>query len=275
MKTIIIPTDFSETATNAANYAVALAKEVKATITLLHVYQVPVTITTDTPIVVVAEEDLRRAAESHLHSLKAEIESVAGNAVKVYSELRLGNTVTELEALSNSLKPFAVIMGSNGHSDLEQVLFGSTTLKTIRHLTWPVIAVPPEAKYNGIRKIGFACDYKQVVETTPAQLIKDFVKNFNAEFHVLNVDYENRHFKPETPEESLLLHTLFEELNPVYDFIESPEVEQGINKFAEKNKLDLLVTIPKKHKLLDGLFRKSATKQLVFHAHVPVMCVHE
>jgi len=275
MKTIIIPTDFSETATNAANYAVALAKEVKATITLLHVYQVPVTITTDTPIVVVAEEDLRRAAESHLHSLKAEIESVAGNAVKVYSELRLGNTVTELEALSNSLKPFAVIMGSNGHSDLEQVLFGSTTLKTIRHLTWPVIAVPPEAKYNGIRKIGFACDYKQVVETTPAQLIKDFVKNFNAEFHVLNVDYENRHFKPETPEESLLLHTLFEELNPVYDFIESPEVEQGINKFAEKNKLDLLVTIPKKHKLLDGLFRKSATKQLVFHAHVPVLCVHE
>jgi len=275
MKTIIIPTDFSETATNAANYAVALAKEVKATITLLHVYQVPVTITTDTPIVVVAEEDLRRAAESHLHSLKGEIESVAGNAVKVYSELRLGNTVTELEALSNSLKPFAVIMGSNGHSDLEQVLFGSTTLKTIRHLTWPVIAVPPEAKYNGIRKIGFACDYKQVVETTPAQLIKDFVKNFNAEFHVLNVDYENRHFKPETPEESLLLHTLFEELNPVYDFIESPEVEQGINKFAEKNKLDLLVTIPKKHKLLDGLFRKSATKQLVFHAHVPVMCVHE
>ena len=103
----------------------------------------------------------------------------------------------------------------------------------------------------------------------------DFVKNFNAEFHVLNVDYENRHFKPETPEESLLLHTLFEELNPVYDFIESPEVEQGINKFAEKNKLDLLVTIPKKHKLLDGLFRKSATKQLVFHAHVPVLCVHE
>jgi len=275
MKTIIIPTDFSETATNAANYAVALAKEVKATITLLHVYQVPVTITTDTPIVVVAEEDLRRAAESHLHSLKAEIESVAGNAVKVYSELRLGNTVTELEALSNSLKPFAVIMGSNGHSDLEQVLFGSTTLKTIRHLTWPVIAVPPEAKYKGIKKIGFACDYKQVVETTPAQLIKDFVKNFNAEFHVLNVDYENRHFKPETPEESLLLHTLFEELNPVYDFIESPEVEQGINKFAEKNKLDLLVTIPKKHKLLDGLFRKSATKQLVFHAHVPVLCVHE
>ncbi|MES1222798.1 MAG: universal stress protein [Bacteroidota bacterium] len=275
MKTIIVPTDFSQAAANAVNYAVAMAKEINASITLLHVYQVPITITADAPIIVVAEEDIRRSAEGQLYSLKADVEKSAHPAIKVYAELRLGDTVTELEELSGKLKPFAVVMGSNGHSGLEQTLFGSTTLKAIRHLTWPVIAVPPGAKYSGIRKIGFACDFQQVVATTPSQAIKDFVKNFNAEFHVLNVDYENRHFKPETPEESLLIHTLLEELKPVYDFIENPDVEQGIDKFAEKNNLDLLITIPKKHKLLDGLFRKSATKQLVFHSRVPLMCVHE
>ena len=41
------------------------------------------------------------------------------------------------------------------------------------------------------------------------------------------------------------------------------------------NNLDLVITIPKKHKLLEGLFKKSSTKQLVFDSHVPVMCVHE
>lgn len=275
MKTLIIPTDFSPAAENAVDYAIALAKEVNASITLLHVYQVPVTITTDTPIVVVAEEDLRKAAEGHLHTKKMEIEERAGNSVTVYTELRLGDTVTELEDLSKNRNPYAVVMGSNGHSGLEQVLFGSTTLKTIRHLTTPVIAVPSGTRYKGIKKIGFACDYKQVVETTPEQIIKDFVKNFNAEFHILNVDYENRNFKAETPEQSLLIHTLFEELNPMYDFIESADIEQGLNNFAEKHSLDLLITIPKKHKLLDGLFHKNATKQLVFHSHVPVMCVHE
>jgi nucleotide-binding universal stress UspA family protein len=275
MKTIIIPTDFSATAKNAIDYAIAMAKEIKASITLLHVYSVPVTVTTDTPIVVVDEEELRKAAHFQLNTLKREIETNTGNSIKVYAELRLGDTVTELEDMGNNLKPFAIIMGSNGHTGMEQVLFGSTTLKTIRHVTWPVIAVPPSAKYKGIKKIGFACDFKEVVKSTPAPLIKDFLKNFNAELHVLNVDYENKNFKPETPEESLLLHTLFEELNPVYHFIESPVVEEGINVFATSNQLDLLITIPKKHKLLEGLFKKSETKQLIAHSGIPVMCVHE
>ena len=275
MKTIITPTDFSPTAKNAVNYAIALAKEINASITLLHVYSVPVTVTADTPIVVVEEEALRRAAQSQLNALKNEIETSTGNSIKVYAELRLGDTVTELEDIGGNLKPFAIVMGSNGHSGVEQVLFGSTTLKAIRHLTWPVIAVPLSAKYKGIKKVGLACDFKQVVKSTPAPLIKDFLKNFNTEFHVLNVDYENKNFKPETPEESLLLHTLFEDLNPVYHFIESPVVEEGINTFAASNQLDLLITIPKKHKLLEGLFKKSETKQLIAHSGIPVMCVHE
>ncbi len=275
MKTIIVPTDFSSTAANAVDYAIAMAKDINASIVLMNAYQVPVTVTADTAIVVVAEEDLRNSAQFHLNKLKTETEEKTSGSVKIYTELRLGDPIAELEELSNTIKPFAIVMGSNGHSGIEQALFGSTTLKVIRHIEWPVIAVPPGKKYTGIKKIGFACDYKQVVETTPSQLIKDFVNSFHAEFHVLNVDFENRHFKPETPEESLLVHTLFEELNPVYDFIENPDVPKGIDNFAEKNNLDLLITIPKKHTLLEGLFRKSATKQLVSHSHLPVMCVHE
>jgi hypothetical protein len=101
------------------------------------------------------------------------------------------------------------------------------------------------------------------------------VKEFSAELHVLNVDYKNSHFKPGTPQESVLLHTLLEDLNPKYDFIEDSNIEAGIEKFAEKNDLDLVITIPKKHKLLEGLFRKSHTKDLIFHSHLPIMCVHE
>jgi len=92
---------------------------------------------------------------------------------------------------------------------------------------------------------------------------------------VLNVDHKSSHFKPDTPQESILLHTLLEDLNPKYDFIEDANIEVGIEKFAEKHDLDLIITIPKKHKLLEGLFRKSHTKDLIFHSHLPIMCVHE
>ena len=182
----------------------------------------------------------------------------------------------ELEDVSKHIEPFAVIMGTKGTSGVERMLFGSTTLTAIRHLKWPVIVVPPGKEYGtGIKKIGFACDFNKVIENTPVQFIRNMVKEFGAELHVLNVDYEQRNFKPETPEESLMLHTLLEDLDPKYHFINHKDVEDGINEFAETNNIDLLITIPKKHGLLDNLFKHSSTKELVTQSHVPVMCVHE
>lgn len=275
MKTIIIPTDFSPTATNAMHYGIDMAKSIQASIILLHVYQVPVSYT-DTPIVLVSVEELKKEAEQKLEKLHKEVEHLSSGSIKIYTEARLGNIADEIENLCEKVKPFAVVMGSKGSTGIEKILFGSTTLTAIRHLTWPVICVPPGKAFgNGIKKIGFACDFRNIVEITPADAIKTFVKEFGAELHVLNVDYHNKQFKPETPEQSALLHTMLEEVNPLYDFIENKDIEDGLNEFAEKNNLDLLITIPKKHKLLDGLFKPSSTKQLVVQSHIPVMCIHE
>jgi len=274
MKTIIVPTDFSAISNNAIDYAADLAKATGSSILVFHAYQVPVSMT-DVPIVLLSVEDLQKNNEAKMDDLKNSLQERTGNAIKVYTETKLGDTVDELEDICEKVKPFAVVMGTKGATGMERVLFGSTTLTTIRHLSWPVIVVPPGKKYSTIKKIGFACDFTEVVNTTPTHFIKDFVKEFNAELHVLNVDYKNSHFKPDTPQESVLLHTLLEDLNPKYDFIDDPNIEVGIEKFAEKNDLDLIITIPKKHKLLEGLFRKSHTKDLIFHSHLPIMCVHE
>jgi len=274
MKTIIVPTDFSAISNNAIDYAVDLAKATGGSILLFHAYQVPVSMT-DVPIVLLSVEDLQKNNEAKMDDLKKSLQERTGNAIKVYAETKLGDTVDELEDVCEKVKPFAVVMGTKGATGMERVLFGSTTLTTIRHLSWPVIVVPPGKKYSTIKKVGFACDFREVVNTTPTHFIKDFVKELNAELHVLNVDYKNSHFKPDTPQESVLLHTLLEDLNPKYDFIDDPNIEVGIEKFAEKNDLDLIITIPKKHKLLEGLFRKSHTKDLIFHSHLPIMCVHE
>jgi len=275
MKTIIVPTDFSPAATNAMNYAVDMGKAIDASILLLHVYHVPVSFT-DVPVVLVSVDDLRKSAEEQLEELKKNIEQATSGKVKVYSELKMGDVVDELDLLCNQIQPFAVIMGTKGHSAMERALFGSNTLSAIKKLHWPVICVPPGKEYGeGIKKIGLACDFKEVMESTPADAIKDLVKEFNGELHVLNVNYNNNQFVSETSEQSVLLHNMFEELNPQYHFIQHRDVEDGINEFAEKNNLDLVIAIPKKHKLLEGLFKKSSTRQLVFESHIPVMCVHE
>lgn len=275
MKTIIIPTDFSPAATNAVNYGVDMALAIDASVLLLHVYNIPVALG-DVPIALLSVEELKKAAEGNIARLKKDIEHVTSSKIKIYTDARLGNMMDELEEVCKKVKPFAVVMGTTGVSAVERTLFGSNTLTAIKHLTYPVICVPKGKEYGpGIKKIGLACDFREVVETTPVNEIKEFVKEFHAQLFVLNVDYDNKQFKADTPEQTALLHTALEEVHPEYHFISHKDIEDGINEFAETHNLDLLIAIPKKHKLLEGLFKKSSTRQLVFESHVPVMCVHE
>ena len=55
MKTIIVPTDFSPIATNAMNFAADMAVNINASLMLLHVYQVPVSMP-DVPVVLMDGE---------------------------------------------------------------------------------------------------------------------------------------------------------------------------------------------------------------------------
>jgi len=275
MKTIIIPTDFSPAATNAVNYGVDMALSIDASVLLLHVYNIPVAYG-DVPVALISVDEMKKAAEDNIEGLKRDLQHITSGKLQINTETRLGSVIDELEDLCKEVQPFAVVMGTAGSSAVERTLFGSNTLKAIKHLSCPVICVPIGKEYgNGIRKIGLACDFREVAETTPVAEIKEIVKEFHAQLFVLNVDHNDKHFEADTPEQSVLLHTALDEVHPEYHFITDKDVEEGINDFAEKNNLDLVIAIPKKHKLLEGIFKKSATKQLVFESHVPVMCMHE
>ncbi len=274
MKTIIIATDFSTVAHNAMNYGVDLAKSIGHSITIVHVYQVPVAFA-DGPLAMVSLDDLRGAAEKQLEQIKADLHHVHGKELKIYSEAILGNVVEEIQKLAEKLDPFAVVMGATGLTGAQRILFGSNTLLAVRKLNYPVIVVPEGRSFgHGIKKIGLACDFRQVVDTMPTRFIQEFQKSFRAELHVINVDFENRQFQADTPEQSLMLHTLLETLKPVYHFIEEEDVEAGLNRFAEENNLDLLITIPKKHRFIEAIFKRSSTKKILKEARVPVVGIH-
>ena len=276
MKTIIATCDFSPVSVNAARFAVDMAMAINANILLFNAYHIPVAYTGEVPLVLLSLDDLRKESESQLEDLKKEVISITSGKIEVKYEARMGETVDKLEEICKEVKPFAVVMGTKGKSGIEKALFGSTTLTAIRHLTWPVICVPPGKGYGkGFKKIGFACDFRQVSTTTPVNFIKEMVKTFSADLHILNVAYRERHFNPGTPTELFYVHSLLDDVNPEYHFIDHPDVEDGILEFARINNLDLIITIPKKHKLLEGIFKPSSTKQLVFQSHIPLLSIHE
>jgi nucleotide-binding universal stress UspA family protein len=274
MKLLLVPTDFSPISDNATKFAMDMAKAMGAKIMLVNMYQIPISFS-EVPLVTISLDQLKKISEDKLTELKENIERITTGNVHVYTQSILGEVTEEVKKLCDTLHPFAVIMGTRGVSGLGRFFLGSNSLSIIGKIETPVFVIPPGATFKPFRKIGLATDMKDVVQNMPVEEIRQLVNFFNADLHVLNVDYERKHFTSYTPEESLNLDTMLSGLNPVYNFIENKDIDEGLNEFAAKNNIDLLVTLPKKHHLLEKILEKSHTRELIYHTTVPLMCIHQ
>jgi nucleotide-binding universal stress UspA family protein len=272
MKTIIVATDFSATAANAAAYAADMAVAVQADVLLLHTFQVPVSYN-EFPVAV-SLTDIQADAEKLLDQLKHQLHTKTGAKCKITTQARMGIFFEELKAVCEKNNPYAVVMGSQGTTAAERVLFGGHAVHTMKHLQWPVITVPAGIHFSGIKKIGLACDFEHVVETVPVQEVKKMISDFHAELHIINTGVQKT-FDADIVFESGLLQEMLGTVKPNYHFITASDTDEGIIKFADENDIDLLIVLPKRHSLLDKLLWKSSTKQLVLHSHVPVMALHQ
>lgn len=275
MKTLVVPVDFSPAALNAANYALDFAHAIDASITLLYVCQVPVAVS-EAPVAAVTIKEIVDDAEKKILEWKEDLVRKSGGTLKVYTEIREGYIAAQIEDYCKRVKPYAVVMGSNGNGGVERILFGSNTLSAIRSLSWPLIIVPRGAKFKVIRKVGLACDLKNVNEAVHADEIKKLLVAFKSELHILYVHTgDGKITGNKEIEGSEWLRDMFIELKPHFHFLNNVNIEAAVNEFAENNNLDMLIVIPKKHGLLASLFHRSEAKHIALNTHVPLLSIHE
>jgi len=272
MKNIIVPVDFSATAENAASFAGELAAFYHADLHLYHAYG------TYTPLseyaYLVSTGEMQEAADFELEKFKEKLVARLSPQINITTKAENVFLQTGLTDYCNTLKPDLVVMGLSGKNALTRLVVGSNTVYAVQHLTYPVLVVPSKASFVPVRKLGFACDYNAVIATTPVGPIKKLLKDFNAELHVLNVE-ATPNVPAEKVEESAYVAEFFNEFAPEYHTILSADTTAGINYFAQQTKVDWIVVIPKKHNLVDKLFKRSQTMDLLHHTTVPVLCIHE
>lgn len=277
MNTILVPTDFSSTAKNAALYAIEFAKQTKAKkIILYHAYQQPVNIDPMMPTVQLLDmEELKRISEESLEHFAMQLKAFCNTGIQLETVSEFSLLAEEMDETCKKLAADIIIMGITGGSKLEEILIGSNTINVAEKTKLPVIIVPTEAKYIPISRVVLACDFKKVVETTPVTLLKKILDETKAKLSVLNIDHRQKHFTPDTPFESLMLDTLLQDYNPEYHFIDKEDFIEGVNEFVLEKQIELIITIPKKHGWFDNLFRRKHTKMLAYHTHIPLVVVHE
>lgn len=277
MKTILVPTDFSAVAKTAATYAMKLAGRLHATTLIFYnAYQAPVMTEPGLPVVQLLDIDsLKQISEEGLQNFTRELKTLCPPQLKI-------ETISEFAILTNSINDICertgadlIIMGITGGSKLEEVLIGSTATSVVSHSKVPVIVIPPGAVYNDLNKIMLACDFGKVEDSTPLHELKHLLDITGARLYVLHTYKNDKDITADKNYRAELLKGKLHTYNPEYHFEKNDNFIDGINEFADNNKIDLIVTIPKKHGFFDNIFKENHTKQLAFHSHVPLMCIHE
>ena len=275
MKRILVPTDFSETSKNAARYAVQLAASIPGASIVLYNLTDALALGSDSSPLTEDKSDRFTILQAALNNLKTDL--------KDFSDTPVQTVVEEGSSLTENLARYArhhgidlIIMGITGATRLEQILMGSNALNVVNTGACPVIIVPPHAKYTPIRKVLFACDLKDVTTTVPVAPIKSILNSFKPQLFVVNVDTDHYVEVTETyKSERAILENLLEDYNPEFYFIRMYDFQESISSFAADREIDLILTVPRKHSFLSGLFKTSHTKKLAYHSHVPILAVHE
>jgi nucleotide-binding universal stress UspA family protein len=272
MKTFIVPTDFSETAKNAVVYAGAMAAEIPgAELVLYHAYPEIYAGSDSSPL----NDDSnarQKIFDAALTNNRNELLAGSNTRVSYLAEER-GSLIEGIEAQVKERNADMVIMGITGTSKLEQAIVGSNALSLAKKNVCPVMIVPPDAHYKGIKNIIFASDLKPYETSTTMDYISKVLELFRASVHIVHVSEDPSSNKEVEGEKDKLLQ-LLKNFNPQFYHIKDKKVTDTIDQFAIDNNIDLILTVPRKHGL-GGLFEPAHTKKLVYHSHVPVIAVHE
>lgn len=261
MTTVIVPVDFSETSLNAAKYANAfLAGHYGVNLILYHSY---------------SKTSEAAEATSRLEELK----NVLFSTHPVNIELLVheeSDFVDGLERAARHKKADLVIMGITGKSALAQVFFGSNTLKMAETKACPVLIVPESASFTTMNNVMLTSDFKDTLNTTPSEPIKQFLKIYNSKLHVVNVDkdhYISLTDKYETEKQDL--KKLLGDFNPEFYFMRIFDIDEAIDLFAKDYSIDLIIAVQRNHSFMDKLFKTSRTKKMSYQSKLPILVIHE
>jgi nucleotide-binding universal stress UspA family protein len=268
MKTIIVPTDYSENAWNATKYAAHIAQKTGAKLVLFHAFELPL-IATDVPVDVPNLDDITKQHKKLLEELKYQIVHLF--PVEVSYEIKMGSVVNELRSVFKQQQADLVVTGLRGTNPLVELLMGSTPVSLLKKGDVPVLVVPPHCAYHSIRRILFACDFEPPHGWDVLRPLKDIAKAFEAMVEILHL--------PQTVATTQeyghdgYWENEFRELKHGYTFLYHEDIREGIDQGVKESKADLLVMMPHRHNFFERLLNRGNTQRMVFHTQVPLLAL--
>lgn len=274
MKTILVPTDFSDVSANALNYAANLAQFTKSKLLLFNVYHVPM-IVSEVPFVLTMDDiQLEEASDEQMGLIVEELQKKYGKNLDVEYLSSQGFASDEITDLAKEKNCDLIVMGTKGMEGSTN-FWGGNTVDVIKHTHCDVLVIPEKAEFKKIDKIVFAFDYKFIKDSSLFRNFLELASLFDSEILIFNMQDSRVHPAADKELEGIKLEHVFENVKHKYVFSEHENIVDAINTFADVNNAEMICMIRKSHNLFQQILSKSNTKRMALHTHLPLLILHE
>jgi nucleotide-binding universal stress UspA family protein len=138
---ILCAVDFSEASLRSLEFAMAIAEEADADLTLIHVYAFPSDLLPASSSGPAALAGLREPMAAAKRQLEGLIPDVLRSYCVVNTMVEPGAVHREILAAAVNLRADLIVMGVHGRSPLGRMVFGSNTARVVLGATCPVLVV--------------------------------------------------------------------------------------------------------------------------------------
>jgi nucleotide-binding universal stress UspA family protein len=274
MKTILVPTDFSDNATNALYYAAALACHTQSRLVLAHAIAMDVIELPGNPFDLKPDLRLETYYLDKLEQLASKVRVKNGIHLQVDTLCVHGNILDHLNKLVVDQEANLVVMGTKGAGNLLKRLLGTNTASYIKQAVCPVLAIPIAARFQGLKKIAYAADFENSDTTFLKQLFR-FTQPLDAEVCIFNVKSEDQLDLVEDSQVVQQIKRSFPEQRYSIAQLKENNVVNGIQAFIHENQVDLLALSVHKPDLLEKVFHTSVSQELAFQTTLPLLALPE
>ncbi len=274
MKKLLVPTDFSKYATNAANVAIEIAKKTQAEVHFENTVLSPIDwqqMSEDQKMLYPELKSMIDHAQENLDELKQKAE---GQGLKASANITFNQGLIDIPADIDEHGYELVIMGSQGATGYEEFFIGSNAQRVIRHAPCPVLVVKELEGVPEFQRIAFASDFENTAHPAFERII-NFTNQLQAK---LDLVYVNTPVTFEATHKTNQRLSKFKEqqdapINEAYIYNDYTP-EEGILHYCSEYQPDLIAVATHGRKGLNRIFTGSITESLINEAQFPILSVN-
>jgi nucleotide-binding universal stress UspA family protein len=274
MKTILLPTDFSNNSLNAIDFAMKMFKDVECVFYVLNIQKASSFVSDDlmtaSPSVNLYQAIIDTAKKS-LNNLIHSIESKFKNSNhELIPMVDYDNFIDAINQICEIKNIDLIVMGTKGASGLEKIIFGSNTVRVMQRGTVPILAIHGNYRYKKPNRVAFLSNYITNYKSEDVSALLEIIKANHSNVDIVHV-LQDATLTSAQKKNIKHIDKLFADTSHKFIDLKGEDIFKEVNDYIKSNDINLMAMVNKKHSFFERFFTTHTVEDFGFKSDIPIL----